>query len=56
MALPKAKKLGLSRVLITCDDDNIGSQKIIESNGGRLQDTILEKPGKLTRRYWINLE
>jgi len=56
MALPQAKKIGLSRVLITCDEDNMGSRKIIESSGGRLRDTVSEKQGKLTRRYWIVLD
>jgi predicted acetyltransferase len=39
--------------LITCDDDNIGSQKVIEANGGILQDKINNQRGVLTRRYWI---
>ncbi|MBE6150090.1 MAG: GNAT family N-acetyltransferase [Firmicutes bacterium] len=45
------------KILITCDDDNIGSSKIIESNGGVLEDKVEnERCGEqfLTRRYWIN--
>jgi len=45
------------KILITCDDDNIGSYKIIESNGGILENKIEnEDCGEkfLTRRYWIN--
>jgi len=38
LSLSKAKKLGLSRVLITCDDSNIASRKIIEENGGILEN------------------
>ena len=44
------------KILITCDDDNIGSYKIIESNGGVLENKIEnEYAGEkfLTRRYWI---
>ena len=44
------------KILITCDDDNIGSSKIIESNGGILDNKIEnEDCGEkfLTRRYWI---
>ena len=44
-------------ILITCDDDNIGSYRIIESNGGILENKIEnEAAGEkfLTRRYWIN--
>jgi predicted acetyltransferase len=48
-------KLGHDRVLVTCDDDNIGSIKTIENNGGRLEDVVsgsdLDKP---KRRYWID--
>jgi predicted acetyltransferase len=56
LALEKARLLGLNRVLVTCDDDNIGSAKIIEANGGHLQDTIeLEGHRAQVRRYWIDL-
>jgi predicted acetyltransferase len=54
LALIEAKRLELERALLTCDDVNIGSQKIIEKNGGVLQDTI-QYEGKLVRRYWIGL-
>ena len=43
-------------ILITCDDDNIGSYKIIEANGGKLENKVKnEDNGEvfLTRRYWI---
>ena len=41
---------------LTCDDDNIGSSKIIESNGGKLENKVENKDCDevfLTRRYWI---
>ncbi len=57
LTLTKAKQLGLKRVLITCDDENASSVKIIERNGGILKDKCdRDEPGKLTRRYWIELE
>jgi len=48
-------KLGLDQVLVTCDDDNIGSIKTIENNGGVLE-AIITGPdlGKPKRRYWID--
>jgi predicted acetyltransferase len=46
-ALPVAHELGIDPVLITCDADNIGSRKVIEANGGVLED---ERDGKL--RFW----
>jgi predicted acetyltransferase len=56
LTLTKAKTFGLKRVLLTCDDDNIASAKIIEKNGGVLHDKCDRgETHKLTRRYWIDL-
>jgi predicted acetyltransferase len=48
-ALPIARNLGISRVLITCDEDNAGSRATIERNSGIYEDT---RNGK--RRYWVD--
>ena len=49
------QRLGLPRVLVTCDDDNIGSIKAIESNGGVLEDVVTEPAGGMPkRRYWVD--
>lgn len=48
--------IGLSKVLITCNDDNFGSIRIIEKNGGVLQNkiiNIIDGVERMTRRYWI---
>ena len=56
LTLEKARELGLKRVLVTCDEDNIASAKIIEKNGGRLENTYISKELKQPkRRYWIEL-
>lgn len=55
LALLKAKKLGIKKALITCDDSNIASQKIIENNNGKLKDKIKQKNGILSRRYWVKI-
>jgi predicted acetyltransferase len=56
LALVKAKKMGIWRVLLTCDDNNIGSQKVIESFGGVLENIVQENKHKpLKKRYWIKL-
>ena len=52
LAVISAKNLGIEKILVTCDDDNIGSYKIIEKNGGILENKIGYQ-GKLKRRYWI---
>ena len=45
-------ELGVTEVLVTCDDDNVGSLKMIESQGGILENRV-EYEGVLKRRYWI---
>ncbi len=52
LSLSVAKKLGIDKVLVTCDDDNISSTKIIEKCGGVLENKI-EHEERLKRRYWI---
>ncbi len=48
LALPIVKELGISKALITCDKNNVGSAKTIMNNGGILENEI-------TQRYWIEL-
>ena len=52
--LPEARALGMDRLLVTCHDDNAGSARTIEKNGGVLEDVRATELG-LTRRYWISL-
>ena len=55
MALEKAKEMRISPVLITCNDDNIASARVMEKNGFTLRDKItVSRDGKdlLTRQYW----
>ena len=57
LTLEKAKESGLERVLVTCDDNNIASVKIIEKNGGVLEDKYFSNELKQSeRRYWIDLK
>ena len=46
-------RLGLDRVLVTCDDDNLGSITVIEANGGELENVVTSSDGVPVRRYWI---
>lgn len=59
MALDYAKKvIGLGKVLITCNDNNYASARIIEKNGGILHDKIIntiDGVDRTTRRYWIEI-
>lgn len=56
LALPVARDLGLNKALLTCNDDNVQSIRVIEKNGGVLGERILQSPlGPLKRYYWIAL-
>ncbi len=56
LGLEKARERGLHRVLITCDEDNIGSKKIIEYNGGVFENAVEEEGSPVKKlRYWIAL-
>jgi predicted acetyltransferase len=57
-----ARSVGVDRVLVTCDDDNIGSIRTIEACGGKLDsvrsaelDSVrpAEPDSVALRRYWI---
>ncbi|OAU95401.1 MULTISPECIES: GNAT family N-acetyltransferase [Moraxella] len=52
LALTHCQEKGLTQVLITCDDTNLASAKVIENQGGILADK-LSVNDKITRRYWI---
>lgn len=54
--LERAKTFGLAKVLLTCDEDNLSSRRIIESHAGMLENIIeVEQwPAKVCR-YWIQL-
>jgi predicted acetyltransferase len=47
-ALPVARALGIESALVTCDVDNIASRKVIEGNGGVMED---QRGDKL--RFWV---
>ncbi|MBQ3156242.1 MAG: GNAT family N-acetyltransferase [Clostridia bacterium] len=56
--LPYAKALGITRCLITCDDDNPGSARVMEKNGFVLGDkvpNVIDGHAIITRRYWKEL-
>lgn len=54
LALPEAQKIGLTRILITCDDTNIASARVMEKNGftliDKLENFVNDAP-VITRRY-----
>jgi predicted acetyltransferase len=52
-SLAVAADHGVTRALLTCDDDNVASAAVIERCGGRFDSHVVGESGKLMRRYWI---
>jgi len=52
--LQNCKNRGLGKVLITCDHDNIASEKTIIANGGVFEKEICVDDN-IIKRYWIEL-
>lgn len=56
MALSFCREIGLDKVLITCIDGNIGSERTILANGGVYESTIHEPNENVElKRFWIKL-
>jgi predicted acetyltransferase len=57
LALARCWDQGVRRALVTCYDHNIPSARVIEANGGVLENLIDDpRGGGKSRRYWIDLE
>ena len=54
LALEKCKELKIKKVLITCDEDNIASEKVILSANAKFED-IRSVDGENKKRLWIDL-
>jgi len=55
LSLPYAKKIGLNSIYLTCRVDNIPSESVIRSCGGKLYDIITDPNGKVFKQYVIEL-
>lgn len=54
--LPFCKEMGIEKVLITCIDGNVGSEKTIFANGGSYESTVYESSANVNlKRFWITL-
>ncbi|MGG0668733.1 GNAT family N-acetyltransferase [Lederbergia citrisecunda] len=52
-ALKITDRLGIRSVLVTCNEDNIGSAAVIVNNGGVEDESFTEPHGNIVRRFWI---
>lgn len=55
LGLEKVKEIGLKEVFLTVTEDNIGSKKIIEANGGIFVEDATMPNGKKMLKYKILL-
>ncbi len=55
LSLQKTRELGLEKVLVTCDEHNIASEKTILNNGGVPDTNFIEEDGNVIKRFWIEL-
>ena len=53
-ALDLCRERGMERVLVTCDRKNTASARVIQRNGGKLENEVQDGP-RMTQRYWIVL-
>lgn len=54
LALRQLAELGIARVLVTCNSDNLRSRRVIERNGGAFDHyTLSPRSGKQVMRFWI---
>lgn len=55
LALLKAKALGITKALITANEDNFASRKVIEANGGQFENIVKGKVFQTSlARYWVD--
>lgn len=56
LCLNEAKKLGITNILISCNEDNLASKKVIEKNGGIYQSKIKRETDNIyILKYLIDL-
>lgn len=57
LGLEKCLEIPIEKVLITCIENNIASEKVIKSCGGIYEDTRYSEKEKYNlKRYWIDLK
>jgi len=56
LLLEKCQELGMGEVCISCHENNIGSKRVIEKNGGIFDKKWVDDwTGREALKYWIKL-
>ena len=54
LGVQKAHAYGISPILVTCDETNLASKKVIEYNGGQFENAVTIDGSPIKKlRYWI---
>ena len=57
LGMIEAKKVGLEKVMLDCDVNNLGSDRTLKALGGKLERTEIDpSDGVLTNVYWFNVD
>ena len=56
LGLIECAKLGIDKVLICCDKENIGSRKSIINNGGILEKEVITDSKNIDQYFWIDVK
>lgn len=57
LGMLEAKKVGLEKVMLDCDVNNLGSDKTLKALDGKLERTEVDpSDGILTNVYWFNVD
>lgn len=54
-SLEICKDLNITKVLVTCNERNIGSNKVIINCNGIFENTIINSTQEVLKRFWISL-
>lgn len=55
LAIDECKKLGINKILLTCDKENVASRSTILKNAGILENEVTESNGNVFQRFWISI-
>jgi predicted acetyltransferase len=53
LLIEKAHEYGINNIIITCNDDNIASKKVIINNHGELFESVKDNENNIIERYKI---
>jgi len=56
LALLECKKIGIEKVLITCNKENVGSRKTILSAKGIFENEVIESDNEIIQRFWFDIK